>query len=148
MKTGRNTGEDRCGDTLKYLDSNVFIYPVLYEGMKAQKAKAILEGMVDGTKYATAALTMDEVLRVVSRRASRRKAIQVGMDILELPNLRILDVSGLDTLKAIELMEEHIELKPRDAIHAAVCLNNKMSIIVSDDDDFDNVDGIAREMLA
>ena len=27
------------GEYMKYIDSNVFIYPILYEGKKAKKAK-------------------------------------------------------------------------------------------------------------
>jgi predicted nucleic acid-binding protein len=41
-------------------------------------------------------------------------------------------------------MKSHTNLKPRDAIHAGVCLNKNVSTIYSDDPDFDSIPNITR----
>jgi len=137
------------GEMMKYLDSNVFLYPILYEGKKSKKAQKILTEMVkDNLICLTASLTIDEVLWIVTNKVSREKALEVGKDIFELPNLKILDVRAIDVLNAIDLMERYKQLKPRDAIHGAVCLNAEIRTIVSDDNDFDKIKEIKREPLA
>jgi len=133
---------------MRYLDSNVFLYPVLYKGKKADRARTIMEEMVTGeTACATASVTLDEVVWITSHQVSREKGREVGKRMLNLPNLKILDVRAVDLVLAFRMMELHDHLKPRDAIHAAVCLNAGISALVSDDDDFDGVEGIVRENL-
>ena len=130
---------------MKYLDSNVFLYPILYEGKKSGRAGSILNEMVDGDIHcATASLTLDEVMWIISKKVSRDRALEVGRDILELPNLKVLDVTARDILRSIELMRKYEHLKPRDSIHAAVSLGAGIHSIVSDDGDFDEVEEIDR----
>ncbi len=74
-------------------------------------------------------------------------ALEIGKDILELPNLKILDVTAKDILVSIDLMERYAHLKPRDAIHSAVCMNAGVFTMVSDDNDFDGIEEINREAL-
>ena len=133
---------------MRYLDSNVFIYPILYRGKKSDKAKSILAEMVEGVSpCVTASLTLDEVIWVVMREVGRDEAIQIGRDILSLPNLRILDVTDEHIMRSIKLMEKYPRLKPRDAIHIAVSINAGVFTIISDDDDFDTVSEINRVSL-
>ena len=72
-----------------YVDSNVFIYPIIYDERSVEEAK--------------------------------RSTI----------------------LNAQRLMDEY-GLKPRDAIHAAAALENRIDTIVSYDKDFDEVRGLKR----
>lgn len=133
---------------MKYLDSNVFLYPILYEGKKSDNARAILTEMVEGDIHCiTASLTLDEVIWIVSKKISREKALEIGKDTLDLPNLKILDVTAKDILNSIDLMQRYAHLKPRDAIHSAVCINAGVFTIVSDDSDFDSIEEIDRESL-
>jgi len=134
---------------MKYLDTNIFLLPMLYEGDKANKAKEILESMVEGNlQCATASLTLDEFAWVIIKIKKNRKiAIEACKDILELPNLKILAVSNTDVILALEYMEKYEQLKPRDAIHLAVCINSGIFTIISDDSDFDNINEINREDL-
>ena len=133
---------------MKYLDSNIFILPVLFEGKKAEFAKTILKDMVVGKlQCATSTLTLDEVIWIIMKLKDRKKALEVGKDILELPNLKILDVSGEDLILAIGLMEKYDNLKPRDAVHLSVSLNSGIFTIITDDEDFNNIDEINKEGL-
>ncbi len=145
----RNDRFYRAGMNMKYLDSNVFIMPVLYKGKKAEKAKKILEMLSEGIlSCATASLTLDEVLWVIIKQThDRSRAIQICRDIMELPNLSILNVTAKDVVGALWFMDKYNWLKPRDAIHLGVCTNSGIFTIVTDDSDFNNVQEVSREGL-
>ncbi len=126
-----------------YLDSNVFILPVLYEDESSTRALQILQHIMDGlVEGATSVLTLDEVTWVLSRKTGREIALRQTRRIMDFPYLRILDVRKNDIKSALGLMQKHSMLAPRDAIHVAVALNNGYSMIVSDDDDFSNIEEI------
>jgi len=133
---------------MNYIDSNVFIYPILYQGKKADNAKKILSKMVDGEiACATSSLTLDEVMWVIINEANRKKALQIGKDILTLPNLKILDVTNEHIMQSITLMEKYKKLKPRDAIHLSVCTTAGIFRFITDDADFDHISEINRITL-
>jgi predicted nucleic acid-binding protein len=133
---------------MNYIDSNVFIYPILYQGKKADNAKKILSKMVDGEiACATSSLTLDEVMWIVMNETDRKKALQIGKDILSLPNLKILDVTNEHIMQSIMLMEKYKKLKPRDAVHLAVCTTAGIFRFITDDADFDHILEINRITL-
>ena len=134
---------------MKYLDSNVFLYPLLYKGKKATKAQNILNEMVLGkAPCITSSLTLDEIIWIIMKMHDRTKAIEIARDVLSLPNLKILDVTNEHILQSLDLMEKYQRLKPRDAIHIAVCINAGVFTIISDDTDFENIAEIKRIPLA
>jgi len=134
---------------MKYLDANVFILSAIYTGEKTDKASKILQSLSQSTlSCATSSLTLDEILWVTIKvTKEREKAIKLCKFIMELPNLEILDVTGKDILKALWFMEKYTKLKPRDAIHLAVCSNAGIFTIVTDDSDFDDIVEVNREGL-
>ncbi len=128
-----------------YLDSNVFIYPALYEGVKSNKAQKLLKKIVNGEeKGATAAPTIDEVLWILWQNTTRKKAIKEVEDILQFPNLKILDVKSENLIKVISLMKENQDLKPRDSIHLATMLSHGIYTIITDDKDFDQANNVNK----
>ena len=133
---------------MNYIDSNVFIYPLLYQGKKANNAKKILSEMVDGDiACATSSLTLDEVIWIIMNETDREKTLQIGKDIMALPNLKILDVTNEHIMQSITLMEKYKKLKPRDAIHLAVCTTAGIFRFITDDSDFDHISEINRISL-
>lgn len=131
-----------------YLDANAFIYPALYDGEKAAGGKTLLQSVVAGeVGGATAALTIDEVVYILAREEDRETAIAQGRRLLEMPNLRILDVEGVHLLQALAAMETHAGLSPRDAIHYAVMTDRGIFAVVSDDEDFDDLSDVERQPL-
>lgn len=131
-----------------YLDANVFLYPVLYEGKKSAAAARLLQRVEAGEQpAATCALTMDEVFWILARRVGRDAALRHGELLLRLPHLRILPVRGAEARLALELLGEHRSLSPRDAIHAAASIGAGIFTIVSDDADFDEVADMERRAL-
>jgi predicted nucleic acid-binding protein len=135
---------------MPYIDSNVFIYPVIHQTesqQKAKKAKETLLKIENGEISAyTSTLTWDEVVWVVSKLLSRDDGIKQGKKLLGFPNLEFIDVDeGILTL-ALNLLNKYT-LNPRDSIHAASAVSRKIKAIISDDTDFDQVKEITRTPL-
>ncbi|MBS7623052.1 type II toxin-antitoxin system VapC family toxin [Candidatus Bathyarchaeota archaeon] len=132
---------------LLYVDSNIFIYPVIYDSdvvPEAAKAKAKLHEIASGSAKAfTSTLTWDEITWVTRRLFGSEKAAVQGASFLKIPNLKLLKVDIEVVCCAQTLLEEH-RLKPRDAIHAATAIRNGISKILSYDEDFDILPNLVR----
>mgnify|MGYP001134822774 CR=1 FL=1 len=135
---------------MPYIDSNVFIYPAIYQTeaqQKAKKAKEIILKIESGelTAY-TSTLTWDEVTWVVSRVLGRDDGIRQGRKLLGFPNLEFIDVDE-GILTVAQMLLDKYKLNPRDSIHIASALSRKIKTVISDDEDFDKVKEIARTPL-
>lgn len=128
---------------MRYLDANVFIYAFAGEGETGDAARTIVRQVAEGKEAATATLTVDEVVWVLMRTAGRPEAIAQGERMMRIPNLRFVPVRQLDVVRSLKLMRDY-PLSPRDAIHAAIALDEGIDTIVSTDDDFDSVPGLER----
>ena len=132
---------------MQYVDSNVFIYAVVADERterKAHFAKQILIRIAEGKfSAATASLTWDEVVWNIRQELGSEIGVKEGARFLEFPNLKIFNVDEKIINRAQRLMEKN-KLKPRDAIHAACCIENNIREIISDDPDFDSASDITR----
>lgn len=127
-----------------YLDSNVFTYATLYSGEIAEKSKEYLLRASDGEfKAFTSVLTWDEVVYVVRKVAGIEEGIKAGEILLKMPFIEFLDVDFAVCEEAQKLAEKY-NLLPRDAIHAVLALKYCDGVIISNDADFDVVDGLKR----
>ena len=130
-----------------YVDSNIFIYPVIYDETavkEAGKSKEFLLKIALGKIEAyTSSITWDEVVWVVWKLLGVDISLSQGRKFLTFPNLKLLGVRKTTVLKAQEIMEKY-RLRPRDAIHVAVALENKITTMVSYDKDLDQVSEIKR----
>jgi predicted nucleic acid-binding protein len=135
---------------MPYIDSNVFIYPVIYQTeaqQKAKKAKEILHKIENGELSAyTSTLTWDEVVWVVSRVMGRNDGIAQGRKLLGFPNLKFINADENVLTQAQTLMDKY-KLSPRDSIHVASALVRNIKAVISDDADFDQVQEIKRTPL-
>jgi predicted nucleic acid-binding protein len=135
---------------LAYVDSNVFLYPVLYDSStdeKARKARDILDQITAGElKAYTSTLTWDEVTWVTTKLLGRDDGVNQGRKLLGFPNLEFIDVSIRTLSTAQSLMGRYV-LKPRDAVHIASALNQNIRTVITDDADFDAVKEIQRRPL-
>ncbi len=130
-----------------YLDTNVFIYPVIYEesvSKKAEKAKEVLLRVatreIEGF---TATLTWDEITWVTKRLLGNRDAEEQGKKFLAFPNLNLVTIDSSLIINAQKIMENY-DLNPRDAIHTSAALVSGQRTIISDDQDFDKVKELRR----
>ncbi|MBW2969776.1 type II toxin-antitoxin system VapC family toxin [Candidatus Woesearchaeota archaeon] len=131
-----------------YLDANVFVFACLGsdDDPRTVKAKDLLLRVADGKETGfTSLLTIDEVVWVIVRQKKDRKlAVEQGFRILQLP-IKFVPLITAISLKSLRLMQKYSNLSPRDALHAASCLEVKADSLVSDDADFDSiaeVDGV------
>lgn len=131
---------------MKYLDANVFIYLALSPSSetKVVHAKNLLEAVIEGnTEAATSSLTWDELVWAVKKIAGIGAAKAEGKKFIMLPKLKILNVNE-ETLNVAQWVIDNHRIAPRDAIHAACCIENGITEIVSDDTDFDVVKLLKR----
>ncbi len=133
-----------------YLDTNVFIYPVIYEesvSKKAQKAKEILLRVATKEMEGfTATITWDEIVWVTKRFLGERDAVEQGKKFLTFPNLSLVTIDSSVITNAQKIMESY-GLKPRDAIHASAALASGQKTVISDDQDFDKVKELRRTRI-
>jgi predicted nucleic acid-binding protein len=129
-----------------YLDSNIFLYTILYDSKlnKAKKAVSVLSSVEEGkTKGTSSLLTWDEVVWVVWKLVGYEYALKASASILRLPNMNFVGVNERIILKAHELVDRY-KLKPRDAIHVSTALMIGEKEIMSDDEEFDVVKSVKR----
>jgi uncharacterized protein len=135
---------------MPYLDSNVFIYPVLYpeeSQPKVKKAKQILADIENGELQAyTSTLTWDEVVWVVKKTMGKEEAVNQGKKLLGFPNLEFIAVDDSIIVRAQKLTEKY-NLNPRDAIHCASAIEKKIKEVISDDSELDVIKEIKRIQL-
>ncbi len=131
----------------KYLDSNVFIYPLLYEDEESPFYEKILLDLVEKKFQGfTSVLTWDELVHVLRKKKGEEIAAIEGQKFLNFPELVFVN-ANLSVLRASQKIIETYGLKPRDAIHAASALSNNCDEIISDDDDFDGIKEIKRKSV-
>ena len=135
---------------MAYLDSNVFIYPVLYSPEtqeKSRKARELLLKVEKGElKAYTSTLTWDEVVWVIAKTLGREEGTSQGRKLLGFPNLEFIDIDKR-TLSTAQTLLDKYNLRPRDSLHIASALNKNIKTIISDDEDFDKVTEITRSPL-
>jgi uncharacterized protein len=130
-----------------YLDSNVFIYAALNTGVYGNKAVSLLQKIQQGEEQAvTSVLTFDEVFWTVKKNRGVEKAIEAGQALLNFPNLELIAVDGELVSSALQIIKE-CNLDPRDAIHTATAIAEKVDAIVSTDPHFDNLKELKRIAL-
>ncbi|MBI3032724.1 type II toxin-antitoxin system VapC family toxin [Candidatus Woesearchaeota archaeon] len=130
-----------------YLDANFFIFALFDIMKKGQNARSLQKEIIDGKKTAvTSVLALEEVMWVIIKNKKKALIRQVIQDIYAMPNLSIKEVSPIVPVKALDFMEKY-NLKPRDSFHLAVMELLNVTLIVSDDVDFDKVKSIKRIKL-
>jgi len=134
---------------LHYIDSNVFIYPIIYttEVTDSKMAKEFLLKIARGKIEAyTASITWDEIAWTMRKLFGAEASIDESRKFINFPNLRLLAAKKTTVMLAQDIAEKY-RLKPRDAIHLACALNHGIFTIVSEDEGFDKVKEIKRKNI-
>ncbi len=132
---------------MSYIDSNLFIYAAVYDDERGEKARDLIEDIRKGDEVMyTSSLTFDEVFWIVKKEKGEDSALEVGRAMLEMRNLQFVEVDTSLLWEFYNLIKEN-GLGPRDSIHLACALEKNAEKIVSEDDDFDGVEGIEREWV-
>ncbi len=128
-----------------YIDSNVFLYPVLYSDLEeSENARRILSQIENKDIQAyTSTLTWDEVSYVAEKLLGKTDAIEVGKKFINFPFLRFIPVDD-EIMRRSQVIREKYHLKPRDSIHLSSAIERNISAIITDDADFDGIKEIKR----
>ena len=127
-----------------FLDTNIVMYAVGADHPYKASCAGILLGVARGEiDVVTDCEVVQEILYRYTRLGRRNEGIQVALDLFKVV-LTVLPVGEEDVRRAIGFMETYRRLSPRDAIHAAVMLDNGVSEILSVDRDFDAMEEVRR----
>lgn len=130
--------------TIHFIDANI----PMYVAGKAHRYKKPSTGfMLKVARGEVEALTDSEVLQEILYRYFFLGKPEVGCEIFDhfvnsVPT--VLPVTKDDAVKARRLLDNYSSIRPRDAIHAAVMINNAVSTIVSYDRHFDAITEVKR----
>ena len=130
-----------------FVDSNVPMYVAGKDHPLREPSRRFLGRVRSG---AVKACTSTEVLQEILYRYAGMKRLDLAQQVYELfvdicPV--VLPVTLADTDRAKELVCSVAAASARDAIHAAVMLNNDVREIASFDQGFDDIPGIKRLQL-
>lgn len=126
-----------------YIDSNIFIFAAADTGTQGEQCRAIITMLDEGDiNAASSYLVIDEVLWVLQHETDRMDAAAAARTILSLP-IRWINLKRAVTVTALHLYED-TPLDPRDAFHIAIMKSAGLTTILSEDDDFDALQGIQR----
>ena len=127
-----------------FVDANVFLYALGGTGPHRGACRDLLAATGDGIVDAvTSVEVLQEILYVRARRVNASDAAEAVLAAAELVG-EVLPVTKEDVLLGARLCQRHERLGSRNAIHAAVMLNNKLHLVVSLDQDFDVLKEITR----
>ncbi len=127
-----------------YIDSNVFIFAYCYDNKDGDYCRNIIKKIINNEIQAfTSSLTFDELFYKTFKLKDRKTALLVADLFLNLKNINFISVDYNIMCLTNSLLIKH-SIGPRDAIHLACCLNNKINIIISTDKDFDEIKEVKR----
>ncbi|AEE93301.1 VapC-type toxin [Acidianus hospitalis W1] len=126
-----------------FLDANFIIY--LNLGVK--EVVNFYIKVLQEDRLALDPLVIDEVIYISKKKYNVNFNDTISfLDEVVLPNSLILPIRKEDYDKAKEIMLQY-NLKPSDAFHVAIMLNNSISKIISEDKNFDRIKEIERLWL-
>jgi len=132
-----------------YLDTNIFFLAAFGDDKdpRTQKSKEIILKASEGKEqYYTSLITIDELIwAAIKQKIDRKTAVKQGILMHKLP-IHFIPLITSISLRALDLMQRY-NISPRDAIHAASCMEIEADI-VTDDSDFDEIKEVKRIELS
>ena len=126
-----------------FLDANF----IIYLNLDVKKVENFYIKVLQEDQLALDPLVIDEVIYISKKKYNVNFNDTISfLDEVVLPNSLILPIRKEDYVKAKEIMLQY-NLKPSDAFHVAIMLNNSISKIISEDKDFDRIKEIERLWL-
>jgi predicted nucleic acid-binding protein len=127
-----------------FLDANVLMYAAgTAHALKEPCQRALTRAVENGVELVTDAEVLQEILHryfSLARPAAARTVYQIAVRVCGV----VLPIRERDTTRALELLEEHPRLSPRDAIHVATMEHRELTFLLSTDADFDGLPQIER----
>lgn len=130
-----------------FVDSNIPMYVAGRDHPLRDPARRFLERARAGEiEICTSTEVLQEILYRYAALKRRDLAAAVYDLFVQLCPV-VFPVTLADTDRAKALIVGHLSIGVRDALHAAVMLNNSVAAIATFDTAFDDVEGIRRELL-
>lgn len=130
--------------TMILVDTNIIMYAAGAPHPHKQPCVRLLERTARGDiDAAIDAETLQEILhryRAINRWDDGKKVYDLARQIFHV----ILPVTTEALDQARQLLDYHKRLMARDALHAAIVINERLEAICSYDTDFDSIAGIRR----
>mgnify|MGYP001767795016 CR=1 FL=1 len=89
-------------------------------------------------KAVTSTLTFDEVFWEVKKHRGEERALETAEAMLNFPNLELIAADKTTAHQAIDLIKKY-HLAPRDALHAATAIIEKVDCVITTDAHFGKV---------
>ena len=126
-----------------YIDSNIFIFAATDKDELGQNCRELME-LINEQKITCAAsyLVVDEVIWILKKMVGKENAVKIVKTMLSMP-MKWIVVDRPVIMKMVDIYGR-TTLDPRDAIHVSSMKDIGLSVILSEDADFDNVEGIER----
>lgn len=135
--------KSKSGSTF-FVDTNVFIYAAGADHPLREPCAAILRSsLTRNLDLRTSVEVLQELLYRHLHVGQVDKGVEMCGEILTLLD-PVLPVHPADLRLAMELLGRYPGIDSRDAVHAAVALNNGINQIVSSDRHFDRIKDIVR----
>ena len=126
-----------------YIDSNIFIFAATDKDELGQNCRELME-LINEQKITCAAsyLVVDEVIWILKKMVGKEDAVKIVKTMLSMP-IKWIVVDRPVIMKMVDIYGR-TTLDPRDAIHVSSMKDIGLSVILSEDADFDKVEGIER----
>lgn len=130
--------------SISFIDANIIMYTVGKEHKYKRPCSLLLQRIAkENITVASDTEVLQEILYRYWLIREFERAEETYSDFRKLVNL-MFPITTDDVDLALELLQRYENIQPRDAIHAAVMLNNGLTTIYSTDSHFDQIKGIKR----
>lgn len=127
-----------------FLDANILMYAAGSAHPLREPCREALKTAVDQEiRLVTDAEVLQEILHryfSIGRPGSARTVHRAAIDLCD----EVLPIEAKHTEGALELLLQHPELTPRDAVHVATMQDHGLELLLSTDQDFDSLSQIER----
>ena len=133
-----------------FIDANLLIYLNCIKDRNARKPyETLYYQVLNSYSVVTDVLVLDELIWISKKKYN--VPYNITLDFIRnavLPYVDILPINSMIIDEFFKILINKYNLKPSDAIHIAVMTLHGISIIVSEDDDFDKINGLRRIWLS
>ena len=130
--------------SISFIDTNVIMYTVGRKHKYKDPCSLLIQKIAkENITVASDTEVLQEILYRYWLIREFERAEETYSDFRKLVSL-MFPITTDDVDLALELLQGYRNIQPRDAIHAAVMLNNGLTTIYSTDSHFDEIKGIKR----
>ena len=127
-----------------FLDTNIFMYAAGKEHPNKEGSVKLLEmAAVGEIEAATSVEVVQEILHRYTHIGKKKEGLELAKSVPKMIPI-IFEVEYADIKKAMELLGKY-EITSRDAIHAAVAINNFIPVICTYDSHFSVIEEISAK---